>query len=111
MLARGCQVSLQEVPLLLRVRTPITVIQLAVERDEVSVAPIEGVVALGAGQAAEGRMEVFEEGGAVPLPHVVVAEDREKRHSLDEVSVGSEEAAVVVALLACRVDQVARVQD
>jgi hypothetical protein len=52
-------------------------IQLAVERDEVGVAPVEGVVALGATHTAEGWMEVFEEGGAVPLPHVVVAEDRE----------------------------------
>jgi hypothetical protein len=76
-LARGSQVSLQEVPLLLQVRTPITVIQLAVERDEVRVAPIEGVVALGATRTAERRMEVFEKGCAVPLPHLVVAEDRE----------------------------------
>src|SRR5215212_6773097 len=85
-LARGGQVSLQEVSLLLRVRTPITVIQLAVERDEVGVAPVEGVVALGATRTAERRVEVLEKGGTVPLPHVVVAEDREYGHSLDEVS-------------------------
>src|SRR5215208_1958408 len=102
MLARGCQVSLQEAPLLLRVRTPITVIQLAVERDEVGVAPVEGVVALGATRTAEGRVEVFEKDGTVSLPHVVVGEDRESGHSLDAVSVRSEEAAVVVAPVACR---------
>ncbi len=56
-------------------------------------------------------MEGFEEGGAIPLPHVVVAEDRENGHRLDEVSVRSEEAAVVVALLAGWVDDVTRVQD
>src|SRR5215212_2355595 len=41
-LARGGQVSLQEAPLLLRIRTPITVIQLAVKRDEVGISPVEG---------------------------------------------------------------------
>jgi hypothetical protein len=64
-LARCGQVSLQEGSLLLRVRTRIAVVQLAVEGDEVGVAPVEGVIALGAAGAAEGRVEVLQEGGAV----------------------------------------------
>jgi hypothetical protein len=67
---------LQEVLLSLRVRTSIAVVQLAVEGDEMGVAPIEGVVAFGTARAFERRVEVLEEGGAVAPHHVVVAEDR-----------------------------------
>src|SRR5215208_2726472 len=110
-LTRGCQILLQEILLPLRVRTSIAVVQFAVEGDEMCIAPVEGVVALGAARAFERWVEVLEEGGAVAPHHVVVAENREQGYSLDEVPVRDEEAAVVVALLACRVDHVACVQD
>ena len=65
-LARGSQVLLQEVLLPLRVRTSIAVVQLAVEGDEMGVAPIEGVVALGAARAFERRWKFSRK--AVPSP-------------------------------------------
>src|SRR5215217_3714785 len=76
-LVRGGQVALQERLLLLRASTLVAIVQFAVQGDEMGIAPVGGVVAFGAARAAEGRVEVLKEGGAVPLSHVVVAEDRE----------------------------------
>src|SRR5215218_6276166 len=108
-LARGGQVALQERLLMLRASALVAVVQFAVEGNEMGISPVEGVVAFGATRAAEGWVEVLEEGGAVYLSHVVVAEDGVDGNLLDELPVRCEEAPVVVSLLTCRIDHVAHV--
>src|SRR5829696_3839465 len=110
-LARGGQIALQKGLLPLGTGTLVAVVQFAVEGDEVGISPVEGVVALRAAWAAKGRVEIVEEGGAIPIPHVVVAEDGKDGHLFDELPVRCEEAPIVVTFLAGRIDHVASVQD
>src|SRR5919107_1338968 len=110
-LARGGQIALQKGLLPLGTGTLVAVVQFAIQGDEVGISPVEGVVAFRAARAVEGRVEILEKGGAIPLSHVVVAEDRKDGHILDEVFIWREEASIVVAFLAARVYHVARVQD
>jgi hypothetical protein len=56
-------------------------------------------------------VEVLQEGGAVFLSHIMVAEDGEDGNLLDEIPVRREEATVVVSLLTDRIDHVAGVKD
>jgi hypothetical protein len=110
-LVRSGQIALQEGLLPLGTGTLVAVVQFAVEGDEVGISPVEGVVALRAAWAAKGRVEIVEEGGAIPIPHVVVAEDGKDGHLFDELPVRCEEAPIVVTFLAGRIDHVASVQD
>jgi hypothetical protein len=65
-LAGGSQVLVEEVLLLLGAGAPIAVVKLAVEGDEVGVAPVEGVVALGAARLPRGGWKFSRK--AAPFP-------------------------------------------
>src|SRR5919199_3105488 len=74
------QVALQPGFLLLRAVAAVLVVQLAIQCDEVNVAPVEGVVTPCVLRIVARQVKVLEICRIVAFLHVVVAQDREDRY-------------------------------